>query len=241
MMGKHEETEVLRAAEKLVEAAKAMVKEYEAWQQEQKPEPEQRYCVVDLGAEVAEVDARYIEYDAHFDDTHFRCKRVTANDVRPMSKEVAEQVAFQARDVHGWYCEVRPWPEKLWCVTGLKHPEMSSRETFYIKPYGSISGICHSRFVPDKGMSRTEAERVAGRARLTWKSWTNIKILPFPPPEQPVAVKFRLRCTCGCDYLYLENFHTYSAAVIHQDTIDHGCTKTEIVGFDKHGNEVEVK
>jgi len=229
-----------------------------AFAEPEKPaEPEQRYVVVNLGAEAMDDACRYIVGDIWQD-----CKPATVKAVREnyiklgTTKEVADLLVWAAYQNHGWHCEVREWPEKLWCVKNTDEGDVSFPWLVALGTDGEIAPIAYSK---DKqhawhrkphGYSLKEAERLAANA-LELCGYT-CKILPYPPPEKPVAVQFAVRDNVG-DWWYFEYGSARFSSVVHFMTFAEAkrvkdqaikqcdCEPCTIVGFDEHGNEVEVK
>lgn len=148
---------------------------------------------------------------------------------QPAEPEQEKQYYVKARHENGndtyWGITVR---EDRWC-NHYTHDNMNNRPMTY-----------------------DQAEKCCAFAN-SWESVQYAEICDWLSHEKPVAVKFVVRCSCGCGQYFKDDgthtanaerledaatFKTYSGAVIFHDQI-RGTSVDEIVGFDKDGNEVE--
>jgi len=229
----------------------------------QPDEPEQRYVVVDLGAEAAGSEKKYV-YNCSLDGSpaHAETRRIWFESrVTFNTESKARNMVDAAFKGYGWHCEVRPWPEpeKLWCVR-LK----SSRGNIsYINPRGRGSTTSSQKGKPVNygrnetpvAMTREQADEFAVKCCYSALKY-GLKVLPYPPPaEKPQAVKWAVRLVQAGDknpwrgpWRGDEGATDYPQYFENKVKAQHECewwqvraqaAQYELVGFDADGNEVE--
>jgi len=201
------------------------------------PEPptelEQRYVVVDESAGLDKYIGRWSG------GALCHCRHVERDDgivVAANSQSVAEGLAAQARAERGWHCAVREWPEpeQLYCVKWT-----CGKVNL---PWYKAGSCWESQDTPDP-MTYEEAFRLKDRS-------PGRAILPFPPPEQPVAVKFAVRDKDGEYWGVGSVTHKkprfFSTRQEAQNVINRRAKsfvrqfRPAVVGFGPDGKEVEI-
>jgi hypothetical protein len=219
---------------------------------------EKLYVVVDLGAEAAGVDDIYVVLggpDGYTGD-YFHVAKWP--DKFGMPRGSAEERARDALEERGWHCAVREWPEKeqMWCV---RYWNGCTKKQVYLSV-----GWLYNNEAPPIGpapMAHADAVRVQKRMAELLKTSSpkhgEAKILPYPPPDKPVAVKWGIRDRWDNTWLtnYIEAPRVWQGEhgpyfyEQKEDAINRMNKKIysypkyrsrlEIVGFDADGNEVE--
>ena len=198
--------------------------------------PEQRYVVVDLGAEAAGVEEKYVWWGAK----NGTCTHGDAPNYGGTIKEIAKNIAETAFDRYGWHCEVRPWPEqKLWCVKW----EQAHRVLYAPK------GYLEDRFVDfpkePQALDLSEAEKILKDLTTTYPH-SKFMLSPYPPP---VAVKWAVRDNVGewwkkgdmtqTTPVFFDNKQYAQNLIDEQPAFVLEVWEPKLVGFDAVGNEVE--